>query len=425
MALAVAMLLGTVAVALADFTPKDWRYWKAIALPQLSGGEEMVELPLDRDVFGGAASFLVDLRVIADESQEAPSQLRVETYQREQTSLPVQMRDLAHLLGQYTTFVADLGEEGLLHNEIDIMAANRAGDFRRGVVVEASRDGQAWLLLRADGEIFELPVLVRGVPVRDTTVSYPQTTVRYLRVRISNKEGEPLSIGAPLVFYVKETPATLVEYPATALENRVDRERKATVVVLDMSTQGLPASHLEVEVSEKNFYREADLEGSNDRKTWTPLGKTDALYAYDTPQYVSADLTVDYPLATYRYLRLSVFNQDNPPLAVSGVKVMGPRHLLLFPARPEVAYRLYYGNEETPPPSYDLAQYLQYLETRGLPQARLETQQLNPLFVERLPPVSERFPWLLPAIVIGAMGTIALFLARLLLQTGSRMAPPS
>ncbi len=425
MALAVAMLLGTVAVALADFTPKDWRYWKAIALPQLSGSEEMVELPLDRDVFGGGASGLVDLRVIADESQEAPSQLRVETYQREETSRPVQMRDLAHLPGQYTTFVADLGAEGLLHNEIGITASNRAQDFRRGVVVEASRDGQTWLLLRDDGEVFELPVLVRGVPVRDTTVSYPQTTVRYLRVRISNKEGNPLIIGTPLVFYVKETPAIFVEYPATVLENQVDRESKATVVLLlDLGAKGLPTSSLEVGISEKNFYREAYLEGSNDREAWTMLAKAE-LYAYDTPRYVSADLAVDYPLATYRYLRLSVFNQDNPPLAVSGVKVMGPRHVLQFPARPGVAYRLYYGNEEATAPSYDLARYLQYLETRGLPQARLGLQELSPLFVEKLPPVSERFPWLFPAIVIGAGVLIALGLVRLLLKAGSRIAPPS
>ncbi len=417
-------MAATLAVAWADFTPKGWRYWKAVALPELAGDEEMVELPLDRDVFSGAASGLVDLRVIAGESQEAPSQLRVETYQREQTSRSVQIRDLAHLPGQYTTFVVDLGEEGLLHNEIDIMASNKTGDFRRGVALEASRDGQTWLLLRDDGEIFELPVLVRGVPVRDTTVSYPQTTVRYLRVRISNKEGEPLSIDTPRAFYVKETPATLVEYPAAVLENQVDRERKTTVVLLDMGAKGMPASHLEVEVSEKNFYREADLEGSNDRKTWTTLAKAE-LYAYDTPQYASADRTVDYPQATYRYLRLSVFNQDNPPLAVSGVKVMGPRHVLLFPARPGVAYRLYYGNEAATAPSYDLAQYLQYLETRGLPQARLGLQELNPLFVEKLPPVTERFPWLFPAIVIGAVVLIALFLVRLLLQAGSRIAPPS
>ena len=87
-------------------------------------------------------------------------------------------------------------------------------------------------------------------------------------------------------------------------------------------------------------------------------------------------------------------------------------------------YKLYYGNTEARQPSYDIERVFPYLVTEALPEVKLGDQSANPYFTEKKPPVSERFPWLFPAVVAVAAIAVALLLFVIFRQV-RKVLPPS
>jgi hypothetical protein len=132
-------------------------------------------------------------------------------------------------------------------------------------------------------------------------------------------DGEaPLRINGASVFSVTETPPRETDYPAIIVSHSEDPDRGVSVMVVDLGMEGVPTSRLAVETSQVNFYRAVTLEGSKDAQVWESLPISDALYDYDTPRFVETQLSVTFPETTTRYLRLTVHNEDNPPLNIQG-----------------------------------------------------------------------------------------------------------
>ncbi|MSQ33971.1 MAG: hypothetical protein EXR60_06110 [Dehalococcoidia bacterium] len=116
-------------------------------------------------------------------------------------------------------------------------------------------------------------------------------------------------------------------------------------------------------------------------------------------------------------------DEDSPPLQVQGVQVWGLQRRLVFAGTPGESYRLYYSSAEARRPSYDIERVFPYLATDALPLAGLGSEALNPSFVERKQPLSERLPWLLPT----AVAVAAIFVALLLLavvRNAKKLLPP-
>ena len=148
------------------------------------------------------------------------------------------------------------------------------------------------------------------------------------------------------------------------------------------------------------------------------------IYSFDTPKFVGKSLVITYPETTYRYLRLVIHDEDSPPLTVQEVKVWGLWRRLVFVADPQQSYKLYYGNKEAQRPSYDIERVFPYLVTEKLPEAEVGSQTTNPYFVEKKPPVSERFPWLFPAAVAVAAVIVAILLFGIFRQVRKALPPP-
>ncbi|MBI4233760.1 MAG: DUF3999 family protein [Chloroflexi bacterium] len=414
--------------AAADFTLGDWRYVKAISLPSNLEREGLVELVPDREVFSGSAAGQADLRVIAGEDTEVPYKLEIAAGEHQRASLTVTLRDKGYVAGRYSTFIADLGREGLLHNELEIQVPPTSINFRRTATVETSKDGDSWAQV-GGGQVYDFTVFdftgrERRFTARDTRVRYPESTARYLRVRVADEGEGPLEIAGADVFFVKETPAVEASWPIASLSTSRDADRRATLVDMDLGAAGLPTSRLALAIDDVNVYREVSLEGSADRKRWTVVQPTGAIYSYDTPKFVGKSLDITYPEATSRYLRLVLHDQDNPPLTVQGVEVWGLRRRLIFTAAPGRSYKLYYGNPEARRPSYDIEKVFPYLVTSDLPRVQVGPQSTNPRFVEKRPPVSERFPWLLPSAVAVAGVLVALLLLGAVRRIRKALPPP-
>jgi hypothetical protein len=407
----------------ADFSGQAWRFFKTIELPGGLSQESLVEVASDREVYAQASPGLSDLRVIeANSQQEVPYKLLVERGEQRRSSLAVTLRDLGHVPGQFTSFVADLRQEGALHNELEVLTSSQ--NFQRRMVVEGSADGKEWAVLQEKGQIFDFTIQERSFTTRYTRVQYPSSSVRYLRVRIRNDGEPPLVITGAVAYFAQELPPRETDLPATLASREEDAKDRKTLLVLDLGSQGFPTQRIAITTSQENFYRQTRLEGSDDAKTWTPVQSADVLYAYNTPKFVGNKLTVSYPEATYRYYRLTILNEDNPPLPVASARAFGALRKLIFSASSGGAYRLYYGNAEARAPSYELERIFPYLVTENLPQAQLGAHKANPLFAKPPEPFTERYPWLLPtAVAVGGL-LIGVFLAGLLRQIRTLLPPP-
>ena len=411
----------------ADFSGQEWRFFKPIVVPAGHDQESLVEVLPDLEVFARAKSGLSDLRVIEANSQrEVPYKLLVERGEQRRGSIAVTVRDLRHVPGQHTSFVTDLRQEGVLHNELEVRTPSQ--NFQRRVVVEGSSDGATWATLEDEGQIFDFTIRERNFTTRDTRVKYPPSTARYLRIRIINGEESPLEITGAVAFINQELSPRESEVVATISSREEDTEKRRTLLVLDLGTRGFPSSRLSLTTFQENFHRRVKLEGSDDAETWNVLRSAEALYAYNTPNFVGSKLSIGYPESTYSYFRLTIHNEDNPPLPVSSARTYGFLRKLIFPGSPDSKYRLYYGNSEARQPSYELEHILPYLVTENLPLAQLGSHTVNPLYAVPSPPpnpFTERNPWLLPTVIAIASLIIGLFLANLLRQIRKVLPPPT
>ncbi len=425
-ALAVALLVLGVSLASADFSLPAWQYFKAIPVSDVLSETSLVEVAPDADVFAHAAPALADLRVIEESSQrEVPYQLLVERGEQRRASLSVTMLDLGHVPGKDTTFVLDLDQQGILHNELEIKTSSQ--NFQRDIVVEGSEDSENWRVLDESGQIFDFTIDERDFTTRDTRVRYPSSTARYLKVRIIDGELPPLDVHGAVVFFAQQIPPRRAEYPLTISTRTEDATEQSTQLVLELESRGLPTNRLSFTILQANVYRRVNLEGSHDNQLWVLLRRSGNIYAFNTRKFVGSQLSIGYPESTYRYFRLTIFNEDDALLPIRGLQASGFSRKLIFSADPGVSYRLYYGNSAANPPSYELEHIFPYLVTENLPVAGLGAHTANPQFTgPETPskPFTERYPWLQPTVVVIGSLLIGIFLTSLFRQLKGMLPPP-
>ncbi len=420
--LAAVVLAGYPLVALADFSVSDWQYVKTITLPPDLGEAMLAEAVVDSQVFANANKGLGDLRIVRDGAEEVPYQLAITKGGSRRTTHNGRIQDLGHLPGRHTELVIDLGQPGLLHNEVEIFTTSK--NFQRKVELASSNDGESWLTVSQGVEIYDFTVAKRDFNARNTRVQYTESTARYLRVRILNGGEAPLAItGASAASLVEEEPLRS-QYPAQIIDRGEDSTSGISRLTVDLVTPGLPNDRLTLGIGETNFHRRVTLEGSLDGESWRAISGSGQVYAYETPKFTGSNLMVDYPEVTFRYLRLSIHNQDDAALDVGEVAASGLRRRLVFQAAPVATYGLYYGNTKARQPSYDLERFLPYLETDDLPGAALGAQQNNAQFALPELPVSERFPWLITLGVAAVAAVAGLLLFGVLRQARKVLPPP-
>jgi hypothetical protein len=406
-ALALAAVLAVVpASALAgarDEPPAAWKLRKPITLPSLVG-PAFVEVMLDADVYREASATLADLRIRAGNGAEVGYVLRRHESTVEPRTRDFRLLDLVTTPGAETRLSLDLGRAPGVHSRVRLTVADEAKNFRVPVRVETGADGRRWQVARAAGFIYAVEGESRAA---DTSVSYPPSTARWVRVTVGPAQGRPLPVkGAAVVF---EAPSERQEEPvaATLVGRSEDAERRSSVLVLDLGRR--PVNLVELDVADRNFHRVVTIEASDDRRQWRWVGSC-AISAIETARVRERLTSTRFPDTRARYVRLRIENLDDRPLRVSGVRLAGVRRGLVFEAVPGHQYVLDYGHPRAPAPRYDVTRALPYLAGERLPVATLGA-------AAPLPPPAPA-PWLeaQPFLLWGAMAVAVLALGLVLFR---------
>jgi hypothetical protein len=328
-------LLAAVAAALivaqANVDESQFRYVRTLAAP--AGAP--VRFEPDARMYGHARADFPDLRILDADGEQVPWRPEPKPAAVPAQSIPLVARGRRD---GTVTVVLDRGAVRPAIDRIELEIPERV--FVGEVVVQGSNTG-------AEGSYARLsttPIYaVRGaVAARSTTAVFPATDFRYLLVQA---RGVSQVTGAT----VSRDPERAPVKPVEARARRRDRER-ATVVRLDFGFAKVPVDSVRVQTSTARYVRSVTVEGSNDGTTFTTLG------GGEIARFPGVDLSTIAVAARHRYVRITIANGDDAPLAALVVTPQAQARPLLLAEGYRPPFRLLYGGATVPAPAYDFAQ---------------------------------------------------------------------
>lgn len=363
-----------------------------------SDGEGIWRVPLDAQVQNAARRDFADLRVVSDDGTEVACVVRLEAGSEQVTPITPAVYNREFVPGKSSSLVLDFGGRAMKNS---LRVSTPGKNFRREVKVEASEDGKQWRLIREQAFLFQAEVGQGGRPFSKDEVDLPAGDQRYLKVWVFNQESDPRkveieSIGAAMI---QRDPPTLEPVEISVLSTRENPESKSTELILDTGARGRVLELLHFSFNDANFQRAVSVEGRDaeveevdlpledggSRRVrreipwqWIASGTVRRVSAGEAPESEEA---IRMGKAGFRFLRIKVYNGDDPALKLREVRGKAVVRSLLFPAASGRHYSLYYGNPRARQPKYDLAQLLPKLEQARVSAASLGAEEKNPAFV--------------------------------------------
>jgi uncharacterized protein DUF3999 len=383
----------------------DTRRWQFLAPLPAAGAQEVTRAPVSREVFLRARPDLADLRVIRD-GEEVPYAIRKSSGTLETREWQPALLDKVVVGGAAVQLTLDFGRERVKHSRV--VVTTREKNFRNRVRVETGDDNHTWSLAREDGYIFDFSEGDVHAAVR--SVDYPVSTRRYARLTVFGFTS-PDAIAAAAAAFYREMPVQRVAMAELSPTRSEDPKTRASLLAFDLG-RDLPHDRIVLETSGGPFHRAVELEASEDGKQWRHLASGSIFRVPGEDR-----LALEYSETAARYLRLKIFNGDNQPVEVRRATFEAPKRDILFRTPAAGRYLLYAGNPDAVAPSYDLPAILART-TPSEEEAQAGAWELNPLYDPPPPPrkpISERFPGLLPTVLVAAvliMGFLAVQLLK-------------
>jgi len=108
-----------------------------------------------------------------------------------------------------------------------------------------------------------------------------------------------------------EVPYLLKKRTTTIAEKEVrlrptNQSKKDGVLFVTFSPGTRKVNYLDLEFSEKNFFANVTIEGSEDKKEWYEVASGQRIFSIDTPNDKLELTSVDFPETSYAFLRVSV-----------------------------------------------------------------------------------------------------------------------
>ncbi len=344
---------------------------------------------------------LANLRISGGKGEEVPYFIRIERQDESSREFPAKLIENKVSIGDKTLAVADLGKSRLA-NRVDLDSPNE--NFARQAVVEGSADRKHWSTLLEDGFIFD--VSNTRNPTRKDYLSFPDSQLRYLRVSIpmsGQKDSFILNKLSVRAYSPESGRSEERDFPGTPEKS----ENGETTWLLDRERAGLPLNEVDFNFESRDFYRPARVELSDDQKDWSPLSTCGFLYDAQKGG-VENQWKLSGPEASGRYVRITITDGNDRPLAVHRITLKRWRRTLLFRPVGPGPFRLYYGNSKGAEPSYDLASWAARTSYKELAWTAGD-EMPNPDYVPPVVPITGRTPFVCVIIVV-VMGVLALFL---------------
>jgi len=369
-----------------------WQAWRPINT-SVTSEPALVRFELPIAVYGSAQLDLADVRIIDDSGQEVP--FAIDLAQQPQPSQVwnyAALSDVGFVPGSYTQAVADVGAGRVLHNTLRLDIAESESDFFEWVAIDASDDRETWRIVRERVPIYRFRS--DGLEGRQT-VTFPETSSRWLRVRIlDGKQRFPIDG----VTVSREVEARVEREPlaATVTLNPHSPERKSWWDA-DLGVAAVPVTSVAFEATQPAFHRPITVSVSDDGATWTEVAQGD-IYR----ESGSEEVSVDVPEGRGRYWRVTVFNRNDAPIEGLRVRLLTTPRYVAFRQMPGHSYYMLYGNSRVTAPDYDFVLLTSRDQRDAAPVVHAGPQSDNTAY-QSPEPWTERNAWVLWVALLAAV----------------------
>lgn len=361
-------------------------------------------LRVDAGTHSRSRSDLADVRLVAD-GKEVPYFIERVAGSIELVTLQPEIIDKEVVDGPALRLTLDTGGR-LRHSRVEFSTPRT--NFRQRVRVETSPDNRTWAAARNDGYIFDFSQDDRQTSV--LTVDYPMSTRRYVRFTIDGFE-KTSDVTAASMFYREEKPPEWEQIATLSPQRTEDLKTKTSTILFDLGKSGLPHERLRLHAGEGSFHRAVDLESSADMKVWTRLAHS-TIFQIPGEQH----LIITFGETDQRYLKLIIYNADNPPVPIPSAAVDVMRRVVKFQ---NATQWLYTGRPDARAPEYDLRAIVARQGPLSESAASLGAWEHNPAYVPPQPPEkpwTERHPNVLPAVLAIAIAGMGFVTVRMLMK---------
>jgi hypothetical protein len=401
------LLLG--ASAHAATAPGLFPLEKTITL-QADHRAEVGQWVMDADLFSALDNPYGNLRLYDTNGKETPFLIRNKADTRSVVSYaPVSVSSSVESLRQ------------LPDNHIELVVTRTASDpmvagiqfqsnirnFEKLVTVSGSNDRSTWVPLVETAPIYDYS---RFIDLRRDKINFAPSSYTAYRIEISNMTEKQDS---PLVSLIRQTRGTdtPTEKEATSFRRepfRIDQIRflerrehitsdatetaeadvtdlkvahdaKARTTLVTFSTRRQPVTAITLLTDDSNFSRSATVEGESDviPHGWATLsaGTLSRIRIGGTRQ---EQLMLKLTATRYKQYRITIRDMDNPPLEITGIKILHNQVEGLFFPKSSTPYRLCYGGQDRPYPSYDVASVLSRVVPDAVQNWKLSEERINP-----------------------------------------------
>jgi hypothetical protein len=376
----------------------------------LHSDNEFIILDIDPSTFATMKTSLRDLRLFAKEQELGYARLPLGISASPVNETKLEILNQGMLENGNSSFVMVMPEGGSKGQFIRVKL-DREPYLVKGTLY-GSQDNRNWERIQS--------VTLFGIDHRYNQISLEGLDYDFLKIDYRQPSGETLKVKeAVWIAPNQHNEKDIFSSEQVSFEVTEDVSSKETYVIADLQHINRLSSEWEMDTSEKGFHRHVILEGSNDRQNWSHL---DSTYIYRGVEMLDENLAIQYKPSYYRYLRLTIFNEDNAPLNVNSVlvKTHPIRVLVKVPLSLQgstVQFTAYWGNEQIKAPSYDVVKLIDSIDYEKYPIAHLLNKANNPNYnPESGTPLTERFPLLLPIGLILAVVIVGYILFRNLKQ---------
>jgi hypothetical protein len=391
------------AVLGADFSPPDWEFRRALVV---DAAQRLCVVRIGPEIRRHLQPDLSDLRVVGDNG-EVPYVLERLAGSVDERQLQPDILNKVSLPGVGVQVTLDLRAP---NNHSRLRIATSETNFRRRVRIETSDDRQRWAVAREDAYLLDFEQDGRRFTVLG--IDYPVSDRRYVRATFHDWV-KPETLRDLRLIYRRQSPAvhdTVAQLPPVPAENSTAR---TSVYLLDAGEKPPPYGRVRLEAEEAAFHRAVEVESSTDGESWSHVA-----HGFLSRRPNREPPALSFAERRDRYLRVSISNEDDKPLAVGGFRLEAIGRQAKFVPEAAGRYWLYYGNSDARKPVYDLAMLLAGHEPGKGTSLAPGPEESNPPYRPRpvSVPWSERHPWLLHVTLAAAILIMGFVTIRFLLK---------
>ena len=199
-------------------------------------------------------------------------------------------------LGENSSAILDFGANPPEVSRLTIKTP--AENFQSNVTIYGSDSPDGWRVIKSGAYIYSYTDRRADFRSQNTTIDFPLSIFRYLRLEIEDTANNPVEISSVTVDkQIRQEAKERMIAPVWKSEE--DRTEKITVLYLDLGAAGIPTYKIKLAVPETNFNRSVSVWGSYDNGRWRQVGQS-YIFRYNTAKFKGENLELVYQEATER-----------------------------------------------------------------------------------------------------------------------------